>query len=520
MQSISQARSWTRAHRSRVGCACAAALALLVLLPSVALADVSAVEGQSFSGDVAAIGGCGLASATIDWGDQTPSSPGAADGNSVQGTHTYAEEGTYAGSVSYACTQFGGVQMATFTATVQDAPLAGVGRDVSGAAGQPLSGVVAHVADGNPSASAADLSGQIAWGDGSTSAGMLTAAAGGGFEVSATHTYQAAGSYPISTTVTDTGGSTTGASSTAQISAGPPPPPPPPPPPILGPPTARFTYSPANPCRDDAISFDASASGSGSPITQYRWTFANVTTGAFSGRRSTVQTAVTTAPTLTRAFGAYSEFSEGLDPAYADFGPYGPIVYMFRLLRPPITVSLSVLDSTGRTASITRAVTFVNPSETIDYDEQSVINGSYLWTASSNVPLCQKRTDTAADFAAAVIRQVVSLSGTSVLVQVGCSNPLLNCVGVVDLRSSLLRRREHRSAARRQRSDPGLLGRNAFVIPAGQMVKLVVKLNARGRALAHAHKLRTVILQLDSFRAKGKIVTTTRTVRVRTRRPR
>jgi PKD repeat protein len=191
---------------------------LLLVLAGSALADLTAVEGQSFTGDVAAIGGCDLGSAAIDWGDGTSASPGSADGDSVQGTHTYAEEGTYHGSVTYTCNQFGGTQTMAFTATVQDAPLSAAGRDSSGDAGRSLSPVVAHVDDSNPGAGAGDFTAQIAWGDGSRTAGTVVAAPGGGFDVTGTHTYSAAGSYGVNATITDIGGATASATSTARIS--------------------------------------------------------------------------------------------------------------------------------------------------------------------------------------------------------------------------------------------------------------------------------------------------------------
>jgi hypothetical protein len=47
----------------------------------------------------------------------------------------------------------------------------------------------------------------------------LSAVAGGGFDVTGTHTYNSAGNYPVSTSITDTGGSTATADSSAQIAA-------------------------------------------------------------------------------------------------------------------------------------------------------------------------------------------------------------------------------------------------------------------------------------------------------------
>jgi hypothetical protein len=203
------------------------AVLVLMLAPGAGAAasgvDVTALEGQSFTGDVVSGLTCPLLSATITWGDGTTSA-GASDGSTgIQGTRTYTEEGTYIGSVSYTYQPFRtcptGTQTAPFQATVQDAPLTGAGRAIAGTAGQSLSAVAAHIDDANPSGSANDFSALITWGDGSTSSGSVSAVAGGGFDITGTHTYTTAGTYPVNTSITDLGGSSTSATSTAQIAA-------------------------------------------------------------------------------------------------------------------------------------------------------------------------------------------------------------------------------------------------------------------------------------------------------------
>jgi hypothetical protein len=210
-----------------IGCVLAALLGMLLIAPGAGAApagvDITAVEGQSFTGTVVNGLVCPVQSATITWGDGTTSA-GAGDGSGgIQGSHTYAEEGTYSGSVTYTYTSarpcVGSTQTTSFQATVQDSPLTGAGRDFAGTAGQSLSAVVAHVDDANPSGSVGDFSAQITWGDGSTSSGSLSAVAGGGFDVTGTHTYSTAGSYPVNTSITDIGGASTGVTSTAQIAA-------------------------------------------------------------------------------------------------------------------------------------------------------------------------------------------------------------------------------------------------------------------------------------------------------------
>jgi hypothetical protein len=65
----------------------------------------------------------GFLAATISWGDGSPSSAGASDGSATgtQGTHTYADEGLFNGSVTYFCPRISVTDH--FEATVQDAPL-------------------------------------------------------------------------------------------------------------------------------------------------------------------------------------------------------------------------------------------------------------------------------------------------------------------------------------------------------------------------------------------------------------
>src|SRR3954469_5800902 len=99
------------------GLLCGAFLAF----PSSALADFAVQEGSSFSGDVVNIGGCVFSRASIDWGDGRRQTGGTEHGDSIAGTHTYAREGTYHGSVSYTCSNFSGVQTASFVANVNDA---------------------------------------------------------------------------------------------------------------------------------------------------------------------------------------------------------------------------------------------------------------------------------------------------------------------------------------------------------------------------------------------------------------
>ena len=207
-----------------VGCVSAAVLAL-VAFPRVALADFTATEGQAFTGQVASVAGCEGFAGSIDWGDGTNPSAATSDGNTgILGTHTYADEGTYNGTLTYTCGTFQ-QNTATFEATIQDASLTAAGIDITGTAGQSLTTAVAHITDANPGATPGDFTVQITWGDGSTSPGSVTVSAAGGFDVLGTHTYPASGTFPLSASVSDVGGAAIAPSSTASIAvpANPPP---------------------------------------------------------------------------------------------------------------------------------------------------------------------------------------------------------------------------------------------------------------------------------------------------------
>jgi hypothetical protein len=95
---------------------------------------------------------------------------------------------------------------------VTDAPLTATGNALTAGAGVPLTGTVASFTDANPNGSAADFTASIAWGDGQSSAGTVTANGQGGFNVTGTHTYANIGSYIAGIAIADRGGSTATAS--------------------------------------------------------------------------------------------------------------------------------------------------------------------------------------------------------------------------------------------------------------------------------------------------------------------
>src|SRR5271157_962698 len=189
---------------------------------------ISPVEGSLFQGKVATFIGNEVPaatildfSATINWGDGTATTsgsiiPGSPSGYVVNGSHTYAKEGTY--NLSVVLSGIGGVSVsAVGTATVADAPVIVTAGGIAATANAPFSGQVATFTDAGP-----DLPSQyvvtITWGDGSTSPGTVTGGAPGtSFNVAGTHTYISSGSETYSVSVTNLAGTTGNASGKAVI---------------------------------------------------------------------------------------------------------------------------------------------------------------------------------------------------------------------------------------------------------------------------------------------------------------
>ncbi len=121
----------------------------------------------------------------------------------VAGSHLYAKTG--ADAVSITLTDTHGTAAATAAGSVTvTSPLAGTGSALTGKEGTALTGSVASFSDAMTADTAAAFTATIAWGDGTTSAGVVTGASGA-FSVAAAggHVYAAEGSHTITTTVTD-----------------------------------------------------------------------------------------------------------------------------------------------------------------------------------------------------------------------------------------------------------------------------------------------------------------------------
>jgi hypothetical protein len=190
---------------------------------------VAATEGIIFTGNVATFADANPAAtagdftASIAWGDGQTSpgtvSAAAGGGFAVYGTHVYSDEASYVGAV-VAIRDIGGStatasngNTAVNMVTVADATLTALPLTVAATEGITFTGNVATFADGNSSATAGDFTATIAWGDGQTSPGTVSAAAGGGFAVYGTHVYSDEASYVgVVVAISDSGGSTATAS--------------------------------------------------------------------------------------------------------------------------------------------------------------------------------------------------------------------------------------------------------------------------------------------------------------------
>jgi hypothetical protein len=188
-------------------------------------AYVAALGGGSSDEDViAAIVGtdeyltnAATSTASIDWGDGSPASTvtfavNTAGTGTISGSHTYTEEGAY--PVGVTVHDIDGTFTISGTNTVGDAALTATPESITVEKRASFTETVATFTDANPGAPVSDFTATIDWGDGTTSAGTITALPGGGFAVSGDHEYKRKGTYSVTVDIADDGGSTATAVST------------------------------------------------------------------------------------------------------------------------------------------------------------------------------------------------------------------------------------------------------------------------------------------------------------------
>ena len=157
--------------------------------------------------------------ASINWGDGNTSSGIISSNNQGQfvviGNHTYASSGLFNATVNI--TDASGIS-ATANLTADATTVTASGQTFSPAQGQAYSGTVATFTDSASGTTASDYSASIDWGDGtSVTAGVITSNSSGGFTVTGSHTYGAAGAFYPQVTITQTSGATTTASGEADV---------------------------------------------------------------------------------------------------------------------------------------------------------------------------------------------------------------------------------------------------------------------------------------------------------------
>jgi len=166
-----------------------------VALTNVVVATYTGTPGDSYT-------------VTINWGDSTTSSGAVSNtGNAftVKGSHTYADEGTFTTTISVNDTTDASTGSGTGSASISenDTLAAGAPMTITPTEGSAFSGNVATFTDTNASATAADFTASINWGDTTTSAGTVSGSTGGPFTVSGNHTYADDGPYSMTVTLTD-----------------------------------------------------------------------------------------------------------------------------------------------------------------------------------------------------------------------------------------------------------------------------------------------------------------------------
>jgi uncharacterized repeat protein (TIGR01451 family) len=195
---------------------------------------ISAAEGTPFNEAVATFTDAELGdtasafTAQIEWGDVTPPTAATISGSPAKFTitpgfagHTYADEGIY--TLVVKLTKIAGSESTSglATASVSEELFASPGS-ITAVETITFTGVVATFNDPDTGSVAAGFSASIQWGDGTTSAGTVSATGPGSFAVAGSHAYPQDGSFPVLVTITDveSNNSTTSTSFKAHVTEG------------------------------------------------------------------------------------------------------------------------------------------------------------------------------------------------------------------------------------------------------------------------------------------------------------
>ena len=187
---------------------------------ALANSTVVATFTDSITGDMA-----GDFTAMIAWGDGNTTAGTVVGSNgsfTVEGGHTYGDEGSDPAVVTLTHTSDSAQATASGTVTVADDDhLTGHGETIRPKANQVFSGEVATFTDTDTINGADDFAATINWGDGTTTTGTVSGGSGT-FTVSGSHTYTHPGHENITVTLADDapGTATATASSSANVNNG------------------------------------------------------------------------------------------------------------------------------------------------------------------------------------------------------------------------------------------------------------------------------------------------------------
>ena len=211
----------TASSTANVGAQLSGQISLAAATEGVALPATTTVASftDTNTGDTAA-----TLTAAINWGDGTTTSGTVSGSNgafTVTGGHSYADEGSELLGVTITDTANSTTLPLSGTVTVAEGDvLTPHGLTFTANPGQAFTGTVATFTDSDTANVAGDFTATINWGDGTTTAGVITDTAGT-IAVSGTHTYAGSGQDAVSVTLTDDapGTATATASSTANVGA-------------------------------------------------------------------------------------------------------------------------------------------------------------------------------------------------------------------------------------------------------------------------------------------------------------
>jgi hypothetical protein len=190
----------------------------VLAITSTTAIPITVTEGVAFSGGVLTFTSndplpqsAANYTATIAWGDgaTTPATsitPAAGGGFQVNGSHTYAEEGTDTINVTIQDLVDATTGTGTSSATVAESGLNGTPVNITGPEGPPgfANVVVGNFNDPGSPDPATSFTATINWGDGTITPGTVGGAAGA-YTVSGSHAYADEGTFHVITTFSETG---------------------------------------------------------------------------------------------------------------------------------------------------------------------------------------------------------------------------------------------------------------------------------------------------------------------------